>query len=123
MMLSRGDLSETEETANWYLNLRGRVEAPADLAGFSVTLSRVPLRVSQTERGVAEALFRSLPACDAFLSNRSAYVRMDREGLLGAIAENTPNRALAGHIQNAVKEAGELLDEIDRLIAAPVEAA
>jgi hypothetical protein len=34
MMLSRGDLSETLETANWYLKLRGRVEKPDELAGF-----------------------------------------------------------------------------------------
>ena len=122
MMLSRGDLSETLETANWYLKLRDRVEAPDDLAGFSVTLSRVPLRVSETERNVAEELFRALPACEAFLSNRSAYVRMDKEGILGRIAERTPNRALAAHLQNAVKEATDLLDEIDHLIAAPVEA-
>ncbi|MCB1377397.1 MAG: hypothetical protein KDK89_03350, partial [Alphaproteobacteria bacterium] len=86
------------------------------------TLSRVPLRVSETERGVAEELFRALPACEAFLSNRSAYVRMDKEGLLGLIAERTPNRALAAHLQNAVKEATDLLDEIDHLITAPVEA-
>lgn len=123
MMLSRGDLSETRETANWYLKLRDRVERPEDLAGFSVTLSRVPLRLSETERGVAEELFRTLPACEAFLSNRSAYVRMDREGLLGVIAERTPNRGLALHLQTAVKEAGELLDEIDRLIATPAEIA
>ena len=123
MMLSRGDLSETLETANWYLKLRGRVEKPNELAGFSVMFSRVPVRVSETERAVAEELFRSLPACEAFLANRSAYVRMDKEGLLGVIAEKTPNRALAAHIQNAVKEAGELLDEIDQLILAPAEVA
>ena len=123
MMLSRGDLSETLETANWYLKLRGRVEKPDELAGFSVTLSRVPLRVSETERAIADELFRSLPALEAFLSNRSAYVRMDKEGLLGAIADKTPNRGLAAHIQNAVKEAGELLDEIDQLILTPVEVA
>lgn len=123
MMLSRGDLSETLETATWYLTLRERVEQPAALAGFSVSLSRVPLRISESERAVAEELFRTLPACEAFLSNRSAYLRMDREGLLGVIAAKTPNRALAAHLQNAVKEAGELLDEIDRLILAPAETA
>ena len=72
---------------------------------------------------VAEELFRSLPACEAWLSNRSAYVRMDKEGLLGAIADKTPNRGLAAHLQNAVKEAGELLEEIDRSILAPAEVA
>ena len=123
MMLSRGDLSETLETANWYLKLRGRVEKPDGLAGFSVSLSRVPLRVSETERAVADELFRSLPACEAFLSNRSAFVRMDKEGLLGVIADKTLNRGLAAHIQNAVTEAAELLDEIDQLIVAPMEVA
>lgn len=34
MMLSRGDLSEAVETANWYLSLRGRVDKPAALPGF-----------------------------------------------------------------------------------------
>ncbi|WP_050521748.1 nucleotide-binding protein [Pseudorhodobacter wandonensis] len=123
MMLSRGDLSETRETASWYLKLRGRVEKPDALAGFSVTLSRVPVRVSETERAVAEELFQSLPALESYLANRSAYVRMDKEGLLGVIADKTPNRALAVHVQNAVKEAGELLDEIDQLILAPAEVA
>lgn len=123
MMLSRGDLSETLETASWYLKLRDRVEKPEELAGFSVTFSRVPIRLSETERMVADELFRSLPACEAYLSNRSAYVRMDKEGLLGAIADKTPNRGLAAHLQNAVKEAGELLEEIDRSILAPAEVA
>jgi chromosome partitioning protein len=121
MMLSRGDLSETMETASWYLKLRGRVEKPDELAGFSVMLSRVPVRVPETERAVAEELFSSLPALEAFLSSRSAYVRMDNEGLLGVIADKASNRALAAHIQNAVKEAGELLDEIDQLILSPQE--
>ena len=123
MMLSRGDLSETLETASWYLKLRDRVEKPAELAGFSVTLSRVPVRLSETERQVAEELFRSLPACDAWLSNRSAYVRMDKEGLLGPIAEGTPNRGLAMHLHAALTEAKDLLDEIDRAILAPVDRA
>jgi chromosome partitioning protein len=123
MMLSRGDLNETLETAGWYLKLRGRVEKPDELAGFSVTLSRVPVRVSETERAVAEELFQSLPALEAYLGARSAYGRMDNEGLLGVIAGKTPNRALAAHIQNAVKEAGELLEEIDQLILTPAEVA
>lgn len=123
MMLSRGDLSETRETASWYMNLRGRVDRPEELPGFSVILNRVPLRVSEAERAVAQELFAALPACEAFLSNRTAYVRMDREGLLGEIAEHTPNRGLATHVLNAVKEAAELLDEIDRMIAAPMEVA
>ena len=123
MMLSRGDLSETLETAGWYLKLRGRVENPDELAGFSVVFSRVQVRLSESERAVADELFRSLPACEAWLSNRSAYVRMDKEGLLSPIADKTPNRGLAAHLLTAVKEAGELLDEIDQLIAAPAEAA
>jgi chromosome partitioning protein len=123
MMLSRGDLSETLETANWYLKLRSRVERPDELAGFSVSLSRVPVRVSETERAVADELFRSLPSLEAYLGNRIAYVRMDKEGLLGVIAAKTLNRALAAHVQNAVKEAGDLLDEIDQLILAPAEVA
>ena len=123
MMLSRGDLSETMETARWYLTLRQRIDRPEALAGFSVILSRVPARLSETERLVAEELFRSLPACEAWLSNRSAYVRMDREGLLGVIAHKTPNRGLAAHLQAAVKEAGALLEEIDQSILSPAEVA
>ena len=74
MMLSRGDLSETLETANWYLKLRGRVEKPDELAGFSVLLNRVPVRVSETERAVAEV---------AELGMRpSAYAKMMRENAL-----------------------------------------
>jgi chromosome partitioning protein len=48
---------------------------------------------------------------------------MDREGLLGVIADKTPNRALAAHVQSAVKEAGDLLEEIDQLILNPAEVA
>ena len=123
MMLSRGDLSETLETANWYLKLRGRVEKPDELAGFSVLLNRVPVRVSETERAVAEELFQSLPALETYLGSRAAYVPMDREGLLGVIADKTPNRALAAHVQSAVKEAADLLEEIDQLILNPAEIA
>ena len=86
-------------------------------------LSRVPVQVSETERAVAAELFQSLPALEAYLGNRSAYGRMDNEGLLGVIANKTPNRALAAHIQNAVKEAGDLLEEIDRLSLTSAEVA
>jgi chromosome partitioning protein len=48
---------------------------------------------------------------------------MDKEGLLGVIADKTPNRALAAHVQSAVTEAGELLEEIDQLILNPAEIA
>ena len=106
LVLSRGDLSETLETASWYLILRNRVEKPEDLAGFTVTFSRVPARLSETERSVAEELFRSLPACEAYLSNRSAYVRMDREGLLGMLADTTPNRGLAAHLLSRAHNPG-----------------
>jgi chromosome partitioning protein len=123
MMLSRGDLSETMETAAWYLKLRGRVEKPEELAGFSVSFSRVPVRLSETERAVADELFRSLPAVEAWLSNRSAYVRMDKEGLLGPIADKTSNRGLAAHLHTALQEAEQLLEEIDQSIAAPAEVA
>ena len=88
-----------------------------------MVFSRVQVRLSESERAVAGELFRSLPACEAWLSNRSAYVRMDKEGLLGPIAEKTLNRGLAAHLQTAVKEAEELLEEIDQLILAPAEAA
>ena len=122
-VLSRGDLSETMETAAWYLKLRGRVEKPEELAGFSVSFSRVPVRLSETERAVADELFRSLPAVEAWLSNRSAYVRMDKEGLLGPIADKTSNRGLAAHLHTALQEAEQLLEEIDQSIAAPAEVA
>ena len=98
-------------------------EMPGELAGFSVLLNRVPVRVSETERAVAEELFQSLPALETYLGSRAAYVRMDREGLLGVIADKTPNRALAAHVQSAVKEAGDLLEEIDQLILNPAEVA
>ena len=48
---------------------------------------------------------------------------MDREGLLGVIADKTPNRALATHVQSAMKEAGDLLEDIDQLILNPAEIA
>ena len=35
----------------------------------------------------------------------------------------TPNRALAAHVQSAMKEAGDLLEEIDQLILNPAEVA
>jgi chromosome partitioning protein len=79
--------------------------------------------VSETERAVAEELFSALPALETYLGSRAAYIRMDKEGLLGVIADKTLNRALAAHVQNAMKEAGDLLDEIDQLILAPAEVA
>ena len=123
MMLSRGDLSEAFETASWYLALRGRVEKPDDLPGFTVTFSRVPVRLSETERTIAEEVFRALPACETYLSNRSAYVRMDKEGLLAIIMDKTPNRGLAMHLRHALGEAEDLLEEIDASILAAPDAA
>ena len=46
---------------------------------------------------------------------------MANEGLLGLIAYKTPDRALAAHIQNAVKEAGDLLEGIDQLVIVPAQ--
>lgn len=118
MMLSRADLSETRETANWYLALRSRVEHPDQLPGFTVMLSRVPQRVSESEKLVAEDLFNSLPTLESFLCNRAVYVRMDQTGLLGPMADNLPNRGVAAHIQSALREADGVLTEIDTMLAA-----
>lgn len=118
MMLSRADLGEARETASWYLDLKGRVERPDQLPGFTVMLSRVPQRVSESEKAAAEDLFRSLPTLESFLSNRSIYVRMDQSGLLGPMAAHLQNRGVAAHVQSALREANAVLIEIDALIAA-----
>lgn len=118
MMLSRADLGEARQTANWYLGLRGRVERPDRLANFTVMLSRVPQRVSESERLVAEELFRSLPALENFLGNRSIYVRMDQTGLLAPMAAAQRNPGVAAHLQSALQEADAVLSEIDGLLAA-----
>lgn len=117
MMLSRADLSETRETANWYLNLQARVDDPTALPGFAVMMSRVPLRISESEKAVAEELFSALPTLENFLSNRNAYGRMDQMGLLGPIATNLQNRGVAAHVQSALTEAEAVLAEIDAEIA------
>lgn len=116
VMLSRADLSEAKETANWYLGLRARVERPDQLPGFTVMLSRIPQRVSESERLVAEELFRSLPTLENFLGNRSIYVRMDQSGLLGPMAAGMQNRGVAAHVQAALCEAEDVLTEIDALL-------
>ena len=116
MMLSRADLTETRATAAWYVGLRERVSDAGLLPPFTVALSRVPLRISETERAIAGELFASLPAFEAFLGNRSSYLRMDEAGLLGALANNLPNRGVAAHLQGALQEADTLLIEIDRSI-------
>lgn len=116
MMLSRADLGEARETANWYLGLRSRVEHPDQLPGFGVVLSRVPQRVSEVEKAVAEELFRSLPTLENFLGNRSIYVRMDHAGLLGPMADRLQNRGVAAHVVSALREAESVLDEIDGLL-------
>lgn len=118
MMLSRADLSEARQTATWYLGLRERVERPDRLANFIVMLSRVPQRVSESEKLVAEELFRSLPALENFLGNRSIYVRMDQTGLLAPMAAAQRNPGVAAHVQSALQEADAVLSEIDGLLAA-----
>ena len=87
MMLSRGDLSETLETASWYLILRNRVEKPEDLAGFTVTFSRVPARLSETERSVAEELFRYSVVLSVPLAQSLQEVSVNRilEGSIAAM--------------------------------------
>lgn len=117
MMLSRADLAETRETAGWYVNLRTRVERPELLAPFAVMMSRVPLRISETEKAIAEELFASLPTLENSLGNRNAYGRMDQSGLLGPIASSLQNRGVAAHIQSALREADAVLAEIDAEIA------
>jgi len=115
-MLSRADLTETRATAAWYLALGDRVADARLLPPFTVALSRVPLRISETERAIAAELFASLPAFEAFLGNRSSYLRMDEAGLLGSLADSLPNRGVAVHLQSALQEAEALLVEIDRSI-------
>ena len=79
-------------------------------------LSRIPQRVSESERLVAEELFRSLPTLENFLGNRSIYVRMDQSGLLGPMAAGMQNRGVAAHVQAALCEAEDVLTEIDALL-------
>lgn len=116
MMLSRSDVTEARATAAWYLGLRGRVSDANALPPFTVALSRVPLRVSESERAVASDLFATLPTFDAFLGNRSGYLRMDEAGLLGGLTARLPNRGAAAHLLGALREAEALLAEIDAAI-------
>ena len=48
-----------------------------------------------------------------FLGNRSSYLRMDEAGLLGPMAESMQNRGVAAHLLTSLREADDLLAEID----------
>jgi chromosome partitioning protein len=123
MMLSRGDLSETLETANWYLKLRARVDNPDELAGFSVVFSRVQVRLSEDR---ARGGGRTLPVAACLRGLAVAAAPMSGWTRKGSSARSRTRRQtarLAAHVQNAVKEAGDLLEEIDQLILNPAEVA
>ena len=117
MMLSRADFNEARATASWYLGLQARSPRPDAFAAFTIALSRVPLRISETEKTVAAELFASLPVFENFLGNRSSYLRMDEAGLLGPMAERLQNRGVAAHLLTSLREAEDLLAEIDAALA------
>ena len=122
-ILSRGDFNETRATATWYLAMTQRLADPVLAPPFSVALSRVPLRISETERSVAADLFAALPVFENFIASRISYVRMDEAGLLGSLAATLPNRAVASHLATALAEADTLLSEIDAAIRSKSPAA
>lgn len=116
-MLSRADLTEARATASWFLALQARSVRPEDFASFTIALSRVAQRISETEKTVASELFASLPVFENFLGYRSSYLRMDEAGLLGLMAERMQNRGVATHLLASLREAEDLLAEIDAALA------
>ena len=117
MLLSRADLNQARATASWYLEMKARSPRPNAFAVFTIALSRVPLRISETEKTVAAELFATLPVFENFLGNRSSFLRMDEAGLLGPMAERLQNRGVATHLLTSLREAEDLLAEIDAALA------
>lgn len=114
-MLSEGDIRETTQTGLWYVRLKERADQPDTIPPYKVVVSRVPNRLSEPDKANLKTLFTTLPVMDEFVSNRSAYIRMD-QGLLGRVRDNLVNRGVAAHVQDALSEMSVILDSIDHVI-------
>lgn len=116
MMVSKGDFEETRETLDWHGKLKERAADPSQMPPIGVVMNRVSQRLTEPEKAVILEAFEQFPMMTAALQLRSAYVKMDSEGLLGMIAMAQQTRALGYHIEKALTESTELLDAIDSAI-------
>lgn len=114
-MLSDEDYEETKETAIWYGRMKQRAENPEDIPPFKVMVSRLPVTLREPEKLVLAKLAKSLPMFNEFISARSVYGRMG-SGLLGKLRDNIVNKGVALHIQDALDEMTEALEQMDKII-------
>lgn len=114
--LSRSDVTETSQTMLWRARLTERVDMPEAVPPAWVVINAIPLRRNEAEEAAISHLLSTLPTLEEPIMRRAAYQRMDLEGLLGAIRDSIPNKAVAAHIVTALEEMEAVLSEIDSTI-------
>jgi chromosome partitioning protein len=114
--LLRSDVTETTQTLKWHANLKRRAADPAAVPPSRVMLSAVPVRRNEAEETAYMHIMTTMPTLTEPVMQRAAYVRMDLEGMLGAIRDNLVNKANAKHMDVAIAEMESVLGAIDEII-------
>ena len=120
VMLTETDFAKTMDTFNWYQRLRERAVDPDALPTFVCVVSRVPRRASKAMMAVAEKCARTLPLLPVMFMERGQHADSDAEDLLHELADKKRNgpialeRSHAKHFDEAVEEAADILEAIER---------
>lgn len=118
MMLSDDDFEITKDTFNWYVGLRERTDDPELLPTFHVVLSNVPSKQSKAEEAVEHEAIRSFPVAEDYFMSRKQHKDAAQGGFLHHLAaakrasRNGLTRFHARHYEEALEEAGAILDQV-----------
>lgn len=120
VMLSTTDFEVGEQTADWFENLRTRVDDPAALPRHHVVLNMVEPRPTKADADLIERAVARFPVIETVMIRRKAYKDMDRLGLLHAIAldrQNDPSPLMKPHVRPLVEALEEATDILNNIIA------
>jgi chromosome partitioning protein len=120
MMLSDDDLEITKDTFNWYVGMRQRADDPELLPSFHVVLSNVPSKPSKAEEAVEHQAVQVFPVVEDYFMSRKQHKDASSHGFLHHLAAekraslNPLLRVHAKHYDEALEEAGAILDQVER---------
>lgn len=118
MRLTASDVSITAQTLEWIGRLAERVEDPDMLPKPRVVISDFNPRPTRNDKDILSDVIRRMPVLANPMVHRQALRDMDREGLLGSMADALAShaeplmRSHAGRFREALEEASDLLAEI-----------
>lgn len=121
VMLSTSDFTVGAQTADWFENLKSRVDNPDNLPHHHVVLNMVDPKTTRADAALIEEALARFPVIETVMMRRNTYKEMDQKGLLHALAlekQSDPNPLMRPHVRHVVEALEEATDILNNILAA-----